>query len=238
VQNADLEPLIHILLLDRGGPTRARLLTVLDQAGHVLRTATSLIGARRQIESQPIDLVVLDRDLPDGDGLALARELRRAGDQRPIIAAATRDTVADRVEGLRAGLDDYVGRDIDSEELCARIEAIGRRSGLGEDVAIGPLHIDASTHRVHLDGSEVELTAREFELLLALARSSPQARSRAELLDEVWGERGPATSNLVDVYVRYLRTKLQVDLIRTVRGVGYALDLTRVEARRSRQEAS
>jgi len=155
-----------------------------------------------------------------------------------MVAAAHRDTIADRVEGLRAGLDDYVARDIDPEELCARIEAIARRAGLGQDVAIGPLHIDAATHRVHLDGAEVELTAREFELLLALARSSPQVRSRAELLDEVWGERGPATSNLVDVYVRYLRTKLQADLIRTGRGVGYALDISRMEPRRVQQEAS
>lgn len=237
MQNADLEPTRHILLLDRGGPSRARFLSSLERAGHVLRTASTLISARHQLDGQPIDLVVLDRDLPDGDGLTLVRELRRQGDLRPMLAACDRDTTADRVQGLREGLDDCVSRDIDGDELCARIEAIGRRSGLGEDVAVGPLHIDASTHRVHLDGCEVELTAREFELLLALARSSPQVRSRAELLDEVWGEPGPATSNLVDVYIRYLRTKLQSDLIRTVRGVGYALDPSRI-TRPAAQEAS
>lgn len=229
---------MQILLVDRGGPTRDRLLDALDADGHALLAASSLHAARERLSRGGIDLVVLDRDLPDGDGLHLVAWMREVGDPTPAIAVTSSDSVEDRVLGLRSGLDDYVGRDVDAAELCARIEAVGRRAGRADDLDLGALHIDKGARRVSLDGDPVELTTREFDLLVALARAAPDVRTRAELLDEVWGMRGSASSNLVDVYIRYLRTKLASELIRTVRGVGYALDPAAAAAAERAREAS
>ena len=215
---------MHLLLVDQAGPARDRLLDALETDGHQLSTAPTVASALARLRIEPIDLVVLDRDLPDRDGLDLVRELRAMGDLTPVIAVTAQDSVPARVRGLRDGLDDYLSHDVHPDELLARIEAVARRAGRADDLDLGALHIDTGARRVTLEGDTVELTTREFDLLVALARAAPDVRTRAELLDEVWGSQGRASSNLVDVYIRYLRTKLASELIRTVRGVGYALD--------------
>ena len=215
---------MRILLADNGDDDRARLTQQLRQAGHHVTVAASVLGARRLLAREPIEFLVVERSLPDGDGLDVVSWLRELGDDRPAIALSRRSSPRTRARGLRGGFDDCMDRPCDADELLARIEAVARRSGRLSVVQVGALRMDTASRRVELDGRRVDLTVREFELLEALARAAPAVRSRGELLEEVWQSSEQAGSNLVDVYVRYLRSKLGSRLIRTVRGVGYALD--------------
>ncbi len=215
---------MRVLIIDVSGDRRDRLVDCLEGAGHQVVLASSLSGARRSLHRDEVDAVVTARSLPDGDAFDFVEERRALGCGRPILAVSSADAVADRVAGLRAGLDDHLGDPFAPEELLARLDAVARRAGLAGELEVGPLRISRSRHTVELEGNAVELTAREFDLLVSLARHSPGVRSRAQLLDEVWNVGSDPGSNLVDVYIRYLRSKLGDGLIRTVRGVGYALD--------------
>lgn len=215
---------MRIVVLDAGSEGRSALVTALDEAGHRPVVAGSLVGLRRLLRRSHVDFLLLDRLLPDGDGLDALEVIEELGQEIPAIAVTSGSTPRERAEALRRGLDDFVCGEMDHDELLARIDAVSRRARVGPEIEVGPVRIDLRTHTVEVEGDRVELTAREFSLLHALARSAPQVRSRAELLDEVWGFRTEPGSNLVDVYVRYLRSKVGSRLIRTVRGVGYALD--------------
>lgn len=215
---------MRVVVLDAGSEGREALVSTLDDAGHRPVVVGSLLGLRRLAQRGKIDFLLVDRLLPDGDGLDALELLAGLGQQVPTIGISAGSTPQERMEGLQRGLDDFVCSQVHHGELLARIDAVSRRARVGPDLEIGPVRIDLRTHTVEVQGARVELTAREFSLLHALARSAPRVRSRSELLDEVWGVRSEPGSNLVDVYVRYLRGKVGPRLIRTVRGVGYALD--------------
>ena len=170
------------------------------------------------------DLLVLDLGLPGKDGLAVLRDLRREGQRLPVIVLTARGDPHERVTGLETGADDYLSKPFHFEELVARIKARLREGGPTEEAAqlrIGEVALDLRTRWVSVAGRTVELSAREFELLRAFLEHPNQVLSREQLLALVWGYDYDPGSNVVDVYVGYLRRKLGGDRFETVRGVGY-----------------
>jgi DNA-binding response OmpR family regulator len=172
------------------------------------------------------DLVLLDVMLPGRDGLDVCAALRERGQAVPILMLTAREQVGDRIRGLDAGADDYLAKPFDFGELLARMRALQRRPALtrAPELRAGDLVVDPATHAVIVAGRPVELTAREFALLEYLAGHCGEVVSRTRLLDHVWDENFLGSTNVVDVYVGYLRRKLGRGLITTVRGVGYRLE--------------
>jgi two-component system, OmpR family, response regulator len=172
------------------------------------------------------DLVLLDVMLPGRDGLEVCAALRERGQAVPILMLTAREQVGDRIRGLDAGADDYLAKPFDFGELLARMRALQRRPVQTRAPALraGELVVDPATHAVTLAGRAVELTAREFAVLEYLASHCGEVVSRTCLLDHVWDENFLGSTNVVDVYVGYLRRKLGRPLITTVRGVGYRLE--------------
>nr|WP_221472701.1 response regulator transcription factor [Amycolatopsis umgeniensis] len=171
------------------------------------------------------DLVVLDLGLPDLDGSDLLRALRAAGRTVPVIILTARDSVVDRVAGLSGGADDYLAKPFAFEELLARIRLRLRGNPEAEPAVLraGDLSLDLRTRKVSVAGEDKDLTAREFALLETLLRNRGQVLSREQLLGGVWGFDFDPGSNVVDVYIRYLRGKIGAERIETVRGMGYRL---------------
>ncbi len=171
------------------------------------------------------DLVVLDLGLPDLDGSDLLRALRAAGRTVPVIILTARDSVVDRVAGLSGGADDYLAKPFAFEELLARIRLRLRGNPEAEPAVLraGDLSLDLRTRKASVTGEEKDLTAREFALLETLLRNRGQVLSREQLLGGVWGFDFDPGSNVVDVYIRYLRGKIGAERIETVRGMGYRL---------------
>jgi two-component system OmpR family response regulator len=171
------------------------------------------------------DAIVLDVGLPGTNGLDVCRRLRQLERWAPILFLSARVGIEDRVRGLDAGADDYLAKPFSVAELRARLRALIRRSPRERPavLTVGDLELDPASHRVSRAGDAVELTAKEFALLELFMRHPGDALSRRRILDEVWDFAYDGTSNVVDVYVRYLREKLGTDVIETVRGVGYRL---------------
>jgi len=170
------------------------------------------------------DLLLLDLGLPGMDGTAVLRELRARGQRLPVIILTARDDVGDKVAGLEGGADDYVTKPFRFEELLARVRVRLRDTGAPQESAIlrvGDVALDARTRRVVAGGAPVELSAREFSMLDTFLRHAGQVLSREQLLSHVWGYDHDPGSNVVDVYVGYLRRKVGSGRIRTVRGAGY-----------------
>lgn len=176
--------------------------------------------------SERFDLVVLDLGLPTRDGLSVLEELRNQGSRLPVIILTARSEVADTVTGLDLGADDYVTKPFRFEELLARIRARLRRGGATEEPELraGDVALDLRTRRARVGEREVELSAREFALAEVFFRNPGQVLSREQLLSLVWGYDRDPGSNVVDVYVGYLRRKLGDELIATARGMGYRLE--------------
>ena len=171
------------------------------------------------------DLLILDLGLPDRDGSLVLRDLRATGHRLPVIVLTARDDISDKVAALEGGADDYLTKPFLFEELLARVRVRLRREGTAEQTAIaaGSVVLDLRTRRVKVDGKLVELTAREYAMLEFLMRHPGQVLAREQLLSHIWGYDYDPSSNVVDVYVGYLRRKLGVEVIETVRGVGYRL---------------
>lgn len=178
------------------------------------------------------DALLVDRMLPKRDGLAIVRALRAAGSSVPVLILTARGEVPERVEGLDAGADDYLGKPFAFEELLARLRALlrrGERPPRAATIALGPVTIDVAARAVRRDGRDVPLSPREYALLETLARHRGQVLSRDQLLQHVWGWDAEPLGNVVDLYVHYLRRKLDPGgedaqpLIRTVRGAGYLI---------------
>ena len=172
------------------------------------------------------DLLILDIGLPRVDGFTVLRRLREAKVTMPVVILTARDSVRDTVAGLEGGADDYIAKPFAFEELLARVR-LRLRGGDGTPDAtilrVGELSLDLRTRRALVDGQSVELTAREFLLAEVFCRHPDQVLSREQLLSQVWGFDFDPGSNVVDVYIRYLRRKLGADRIQTVRGMGYRL---------------
>jgi two-component system response regulator MprA len=219
----------------------ARILVVEDEEriAQVIQRALAFEGYRVDVacdgqagldkarEAMP-DLVVLDLMLPKVDGVEVCRRLRAAGNV-PILMLTAKDTVADRVRGLDAGADDYLTKPFDLDELLARVRALLRRAtpAAPEVLHFADLALDTGTHRARRGGREIELTAKEYELLELFMRNPRQVLTRDRIFDRVWGYDFGGESNIIEVYIRYLRQKIEAPdepkLLHTVRGVGYVL---------------
>jgi two-component system, OmpR family, copper resistance phosphate regulon response regulator CusR len=177
-------------------------------------------------DTDDFDLLILDIGLPGRDGFAVLRELRRRGRRLPVVILTARDSVEDTVAGLEGGADDYVAKPFRFEELLARVRARLREDGVAEPtvLSVGAAALDLRTRRLTVDARTVELTAREFAMAEMFFRHPGQVLSREQLLSHVWGYDYDPGSNIVEVYVRYLRQKLGESWIMTVRGMGYRLE--------------
>ena len=221
----------HLLLIEDDVAIRTTLLRALRERGHAVGAeGTAMAGLQTALAERP-DLVVLDLGLPDLDGLELLRMLR-AVSPVPVIVATARDDETVIVKALDAGADDYVVKPFTAAQLDARIRAVLRRGGPGQDAAealvVGGLRIDQAGRRATLDGADLDLTPREFDLLAHLAGKPGQVITKRELLTEVWQVPYGGADKTVDVHLSWLRRKLgesaqEPRYLHTVRGVGVRL---------------
>jgi len=226
------EPLV--LVVDDDAAIREALERALRLEGFGVETVGGGRAALAAVASRPPAAIVLDVGMPDLNGRAVCARLRADGVRTPILILSARDEVDDRVAGLQAGADDYLVKPFAVEELVARLHALLRRGADGTDgvdpsaaVAVGDLVVDPAARSARRGGRELVLTRREFDLLEALARNAGIVMSRERLLELVWGYDWDTDGNVVDVFVSYLRRKLEAEgeprMIQTVRGVGFAL---------------
>lgn len=219
---------MRILLVEDDEKIASVLDRGLTEEGHDVVAVPTLSRARMYLDVRDFELLLVDRMLPDGDGLDLVREARKRSPRTAILCLTARDRIADRVEGLYGGADDYIVKPFDFAELVARIAAIARRSGVEESIRVGALEIDPQRHQARVEGEALTLTPREFALLRCLAEDAGRVLSRADILSRVWQEEGDPGHNVVDVYISFLRKKLRKAgagrMVHTVRGVGYVLE--------------
>jgi two-component system response regulator MprA len=219
----------HILIVDDDPRITDLLRRVLAYEGYSVSIAASGTEALDRALEHPPDLVVLDLMLPGLDGLEVARWLRAAGDSVPILMLTARDTVADRVQGLETGADDYLVKPFAPEELVARVKALLRRNQeeRHEVLRYADVELDSGTRVAHRGARVIDLSPTEYELLALFLRHPRQVLTREIILDRVWGLDFEGSSNVMEVYVGYLRAKLEAAgesrLIHTVRSVGYVL---------------
>ncbi len=219
----------HILLVEDEVKLARFIELELETEGYRVSVAhDGMLGLSLARESEP-DLAVLDWMLPGLTGIELCRRLRATGNKIPVILLTARDEVGDRVTGLDAGADDYVVKPFSIEELLARIRAHLRRTQESEEdmLQFEDLNLNRRTHEVYRGQRSIELTAKEFDLLEYLLGHPRQVFTRDQILENVWGYDFVGDSNIIEVYIRYLRLKLEEKgekrLIHTIRGVGYAL---------------
>ncbi len=200
---------------------------VFAERGHVVDACHSGEHAIEQLKHRDYDVMLLDWNLPGMDGLTLCREMRRAGNQSAVVMISVRSTVFDKVVALDTGADDYVVKPVDMQELVARVQAVARRRGIAPMVLrAGALVVNEHDRSVRIGEADVSLTQREFLLLCYLMRRAGETVPRGDIVSHVWSRMGNLDSNVVDVYVRRLRTKLRRagEILLTVRGVGYRLE--------------
>ena len=216
---------VKVLVVEDETKVARFLARVLREEGYVVDVCANGSDALRQAETGIYDLVVLDWVVPGLDGLAICRELRRAGCTSSILMLTARTDTRERVLGLEAGADDYVVKPFEIEELVARVRALMRRTGGLGRVRTGELEIDPGAQRATLRKRPLSLTSRELALLLYLARRPGKIATRSELLAHVWETKFDPGSNVVEVHVSRLREKFEEDawMIETVRGRGYRL---------------
>jgi two-component system copper resistance phosphate regulon response regulator CusR len=200
------------------------------EAGFVVSVAADGTEGRRQLEAGAFDLIVLDIMLPGIDGWDLLRWLRGVGLQTPVLMLTARDSVTDRVKGLELGADDYLVKPFAFSELLARVRTISRRPPVREmsTLRVGDLELDLAGHKATRAGQRLELTGREFRLLSLLVRRAGEVLTRTLIAEAVWDMNSDGDTNVVDVNMRRLRSKVDDPfprkLLRTVRGVGYVLE--------------
>ena len=220
---------MRVLMIEDDRRLADLLVTRLRREGHDAQASYDGVEGLDLAASGGFDAAIVDVMLPGLDGMSLTAELRALGSRLPVLLLTARDTVEDRVAGLRGGADDYLVKPFAFVELLARLDAITRRAeptapGSGA-LVFGSVALDPKTRRVRVGGREVDLTAKEFDLLECLLRNAGRVVSRSELKEEVWDFTFDARTKVVDLYVHYLRRKLgdAGDIIQTVRGVGYSV---------------
>jgi two-component system response regulator MprA len=221
---------MRILVVDDEPAVRSSLERALRLDGYEVELAGDGSEGLAKLSSASVDAVILDVLMPTMDGVAMCRSLRAHGDRTPILMLTARDGVSDRVAGLDAGADDYLVKPFALAELQARLRALLRRTtgtAVEGELSFADLTMDAGTREVRRGGRSIELTKTEFTLLQFLLEHPRQVLERSVILDRVWGYDFGRSSNGLEVYVGYLRRKLEAGgegrLIHTVRGVGYAL---------------
>jgi two-component system, OmpR family, response regulator QseB len=216
---------MRLLLVEDDAMIGAAVEEGLRREGHTVDWVRDGREAEVVAPGEAYELVLLDLGLPRRDGLSILRSWRAKGVSTPVVIITARDAVADRVAGLDAGADDYLVKPFDLDELSARVRAVMRRRAGRADavVKVGSLEIDTATRRVKWEGREVTLSAREYALLEALANRPGAYLTRSQLEERLYGWDEEIASNAVEVHIHALRRKLDANLIRNVRGMGYTL---------------
>lgn len=220
---------MKILVIEDERKLAGFIAQALGEQAYATRVTGTMSAAREALSEEPFDAVVLDLGLPDGDGLALLGEWRGAGFNEPVLILSARDAVADRIKGLNLGADDYLPKPFSMDELVARVRSLLRRQSSAKATVIHHrgVRLDLLARELRLDGAPVELTTREFALVELFLQNAGRVLTRTQIAERVWEASYDLETNLIDVYVRRLRAKLeppgQPPLIRTVRGTGYQL---------------
>jgi two-component system, OmpR family, response regulator len=230
MRRADGDP-INVLVVDDEAVLAEMVSMALRYEGWNTATAGDGSSAIAAARAQRPDVVVLDVMLPDMSGLDVLHKLRELNPQLPVLLLTAKDAVEDRIAGLTAGGDDYVTKPFSIEEVVLRLRALLRRTGVttvdsGAQIVVGDLILDEDSHEVTRGGDPISLTSTEFELLRFMMRNSKRVLSKAQILDRVWSYDFGGRSNIVELYISYLRKKIdngREPMIHTLRGVGYVL---------------
>ncbi|GAC1472645.1 MAG: response regulator transcription factor [Chloroflexota bacterium] len=221
---------MHILVVEDEKRLAGLIKRALDEEGHVVDVSHDGLEALDMAEGAEYDLLVLDLMLPHLDGIEICKRLRQEHSDVRILMLTARDAVEDRAMGLEAGADDYLIKPFSFSELIARVKALSRRqiqAQAEKELTVGDLTLDLARHEARRADRSIELTAKEFQLLEFMMRNAGNVLTRTQILDHVWGYNFDSFSNVVDIYVHYLRNKIDKDfsepLIRTIRGVGYSM---------------
>ena len=220
---------MRVLVVEDEKKTAAFVRKALQAEGFAVDVCANGDDALAAAKTTPFDGILLDIMLPGRDGLSVLRQLRASGNQTPVLLLSARGAVNERVEGLNAGADDYLPKPFVIAELVARVRALGRRGSENKSTVlrVGELTLDTVSHRAQRGGKTFELTAREFRLLEFLMRSAGRICGRMSIIEKVWDYDFDPGTNLVDVYVKRLREKIddgfEPKLLQTVRGIGYVM---------------
>lgn len=219
---------MKLLIVEDDARVASMITRGLAAEGYQCMTASDASTGLSMASEHEFDALILDRMMPGGDGLDVCRQIRAKGNRMPILMLTALAEVDERVDGLRAGADDYLGKPFDFEELLARVEALVRRAAphnIDKKITVGSLEIDLDAHTVLVNGQDIAFTALEFDLLKLLARNANTFYSRERILSRVWPTTADPETNVVDVYISRLRRKLEplnlASMIETRRGVGY-----------------
>jgi two-component system OmpR family response regulator len=216
---------MRLLVIEDDPDLNRQLVSAFTDAGYVVDTAKDGEEGHFLGDTEPYDAIVLDLGLPVMDGVSVLEKWRRAGRKTPVLILTARDRWSDKVAGFDAGADDYVAKPFHMEEVLARIRALVRRSAghASSEITCGPLMLDTKSARVTVDGKAVKLTSLEFRLLSYLIMHKGRVVSRTELVEHLYDQDFDRDSNTIEVFVGRLRKKLGVDVLRTIRGLGYCI---------------
>ncbi len=216
---------MRILVVEDDRDLNRQVSEALEEAGYVVDRAYDGSEGHFLGETEPYDAVILDIGLPEMDGITVLEEWRAAGRSMPVLILTARDRWSDKVAGIDAGADDYVAKPFHVEEVMARIRALIRRAAghSSSEIVCGPLRLDTRGAKATVDGSPLKLTSHEFRLLSYLVHHVGKVVSRTELVEHMYDQDFDRDSNTIEVFVGRLRKKLGVDMIETVRGLGYRI---------------
>ena len=222
---------MRLLVVEDDKTLNKQIVTALEQAGYAVDTAMDGEEGQFLGETEPYDAIILDLGLPKVDGVTVLTAWRREGRKTPVIILTARDRWSDKVQGFDAGADDYVTKPFHMEELLARVRALLRRSAghATSEISCGPVKLDTRSGRVAVDGNPVKLTSHEYRLLSYLMHHMGRIVSRGELTEHLYDQDFDRDSNTIEVFIGRLRKKLGVDIIQTVRGLGYLLDASQAQ---------
>ncbi len=216
---------MRLLVVEDDKDLNRQIVAALEQAGYAVDRALDGEEGHFLGDTEPYDAVILDLGLPKMDGVAVLQAWRRAGRAMPVIILTARDRWSDKVQGFDAGADDYVVKPFHMEEILARVRAVLRRSAghATSELTCGPVVLDTRSGRVTVDGNPVKLTSHEYRLISYLMHHVGRVVSRAEIIDHLYEQDFDRDSNTIEVFVGRLRKKLGVDVLHTVRGLGYIM---------------
>ena len=217
---------MRLLIVEDDPDLNRQLCTALAEAGYAVDKAFDGEEGHHLGENEPYDAIVLDLGLPKMDGISVLESWRRGGKDTPVLILTARDRWSEKVQGFDAGADDYVAKPFHMEEVLARIRALLRRAAghASSELSAGPVHLDTRTSRVTVDGNAVRLTSHEYRLLAYLMHHNGRVVSRTELVEHLYDQDFDRDSNTIEVFVGRLRKKLGIDVIQTIRGLGYRIN--------------
>ena len=223
---------MRVLVVEDDEALNSQIVEALREGGYVVDTAFDGEEGHFLGDTESYDAIVLDIGLPQMDGISVLETWRRDGHTMPVLILTARDRWSDKVQGIDAGADDYVAKPFHIEEVLARIRALVRRAAghASNELTCGPVRVDVKASRVSVDGNPVKLTSHEYKVLEYLMHHSSKVISRTELTEHLYDQDFDRDSNTIEVFVGRLRKKLGVDVIETVRGLGYRIDASADEA--------